>query len=77
MYTCTQADRPSLAPLATEEGGGTAKNEQRAYEREQEKSATRAISESPSVRSADQKRESLPITRDEKGALPIARWCKR
>jgi hypothetical protein len=30
-----------------------------------------------SVRSADQKRESLPITRDEKGALPIARRRKR
>jgi hypothetical protein len=33
--------------------------------------------ESPSVRSADQKREALPITSDEKGALSIARRRKR
>jgi hypothetical protein len=58
-------------------GRGTAKNEQRAYERAQEKPATRAISESPSVRSADQEREALPVTSDKKGALSIARRRKR
>ena len=57
-------------------GRGTAKNEQRAYERAQEK-PTRAISDSPAVRSADQKREALPVTSDKKGALSIARRRKR
>jgi hypothetical protein len=58
-------------------GGGTEKNEQRAYGREREKSATRAISESPAVRSADQERQALPVTSDKKGPLSIARRRKR
>jgi hypothetical protein len=45
-------------------------------ERAQEKPATRAISDSPAVRSADQKREALPVTSDEKGPLSIARRRK-
>jgi hypothetical protein len=48
-----------------------------AYERERENPTTCAISESPSVRSADQKREALPVTSDKKGALSIARRRKR
>jgi hypothetical protein len=36
----------------------------------------RAISDSPSVRSAYKEREPLPLTSDEKGALPIARRRK-
>ena len=48
-------------------GRGTAKNEQRAYERKKAKPATRAIPDSPAVRSADQKREGLPVASDEKG----------
>jgi hypothetical protein len=31
----------------------------------------------PSVRSADQERESLPVASDEEGALPITRRRKR
>jgi hypothetical protein len=58
-------------------GRGTAKNEQRAYERAQEKPTTRAISDSPAVRGADQKREALPVTSDKKGPLSIARRRKR
>jgi hypothetical protein len=58
-------------------GRGTAKNEQRAYERAQEKPKSRAISDSPAVRGADQKREALPVTSDKKGALSIARRRKR
>jgi hypothetical protein len=58
-------------------GRGTAKNEQRAYERKKAKPATRAISDSPAVRSADQKREALPVTSDKKGTLSIARRRKR
>jgi hypothetical protein len=57
-------------------GRGVAKNEQRAYERGRENPTTCAISESPSVRSADQKREALPVTSDEKGAVSIARRRK-
>jgi hypothetical protein len=57
-------------------GRGTAKNEQRAYERAQEKPTTRAISDSPSVRSADEERETLPFTSDEQGTLPIA-WRRK
>jgi hypothetical protein len=58
-------------------GRGTAKNAQRAYERAQEKPTTRAISDSPAVRSADQEREALPVTSDKKGPLSIARRRKR
>jgi hypothetical protein len=58
-------------------GRGTAKNEQRAYERAQGKPTARAISDSPAVRSADQKREALPVTSDKKGTLSIARRRKR
>jgi hypothetical protein len=43
---------------------------------EQEKPATPAISDSPAVRSADQERETLPVTSDEKGALSIA-WRRK
>lgn len=51
-------------------GRGVTKNGQRAYERGR---TTPAVSESPSVRCADQEWEALPVTSDEKGALPIAR----
>jgi hypothetical protein len=57
-------------------GGGVTKNEQRAYERGQNPT-TRAISDNPSVRSADQGREALPVPCDEKGTLSIARRGKR
>jgi putative ABC transport system substrate-binding protein len=36
-----------------------------------------AISDSPAVRSTYQEREALPVTGDEKGALPITRRRKR
>jgi hypothetical protein len=58
-------------------GRGYRKIEQQAYECGQEKPATCAISDSPPMRSADQERETLPVTSDEKGALPIARRRKR
>ena len=58
-------------------GRGYRKNEQQAYERAQEKRTTRAISDSPAVRSPDQERETLPVTSDEKGPLSIARRRKR
>src|SRR5262249_35574625 len=51
--------------LSHRKGRGYRKNEQRAYERDRENPTTCAISESPSVRSADQKREALPVTGDE------------
>jgi hypothetical protein len=53
------------------------KNDQQPYEGGQEKPTTRAISKCPSVRSADQEREALPVTRDEKGPLPLARRRSR
>jgi hypothetical protein len=72
------ADGQAIVGNVSHRGGrGTAKNEQRAYERAQEKPTTRAISDSPAVRSADQKREALPVTSDKKGALSIARRRKR
>jgi len=40
-------------------------------------SAPSPISNSPSVRSADQKRQTLPVASDEKGALSVARRRKR
>ena len=58
-------------------GRGTAKNEQRAYERKKAKPATRAIPDRPAVRSADQERETLPFASDKKGTLSVARWRKR
>jgi len=58
-------------------GRGYGKNEQRGYERREETPAAPAISDSPSVRSADQEREPLPVTGNEKGALSIARRRKR
>jgi hypothetical protein len=58
-------------------GRGYGKNEQRGYERAQEKPATRAISDSPSVRSANQERQALPVASDEKGALSATRRRKR
>ncbi len=48
-----------------------------ALEPEREKPATHAISDSPSVRSANQERQALPVASDEKGALSIARRRKR
>jgi hypothetical protein len=41
------------------------------------KPPTRAISDNPLVRSADEKREALPVTGDEKRTLSIARRRKR
>jgi hypothetical protein len=58
-------------------GRGYRKNEQQAYERAQEKPTTRAISDSQAVRSADQERQALPVTSDEKRALSVARRRKR
>jgi hypothetical protein len=48
-----------------------------AYKGGQEKPTTRAISDSPAVRSADQERETLPVTSDDKRTLSIARRRKR
>jgi hypothetical protein len=42
-----------------------------------EREMPRYLSHSPSVRNADQEREALPITSDQKGALSIARRRKR
>jgi hypothetical protein len=50
-------------------GRGLTKNDQRPYERGQEKRATSAIPESQSVRSADQAGHALSITSDEEGPL--------
>jgi len=58
-------------------GRGTAKNEQRAYERRKAKRATRTIPDSPAVRGANQERETVPIASDAKRPLPIARRRKR
>jgi len=58
-------------------GRGYRKNEQQAYERKKAKPATRAIPDSPAVRSPDQERQILPFASDEKGPLSIARRCKR
>jgi hypothetical protein len=58
-------------------GRGVTKNDQRAYERGRENPSTRAISERPSVRSANQKRKALPVTSDEKRPLSIARRRER
>jgi hypothetical protein len=58
-------------------GRGTAKNEQRAYERKKAKPATRAIPDSPSVRGANKERAALPVASDKKGPLSIARRRKR
>ena len=58
-------------------GRGYRKNEQQAYERKKAKPATRAIPDSPAVRSPDQERETLPFASDKKGPLSIARRRKR
>jgi hypothetical protein len=58
-------------------GRGTAKNEQRPYEREKAEPATRTVSECPAVRGANEEWETLPGTSDEKGALPVTRRRKR
>jgi hypothetical protein len=58
-------------------GRGYRKIEQQGYEPEQEKPATPAISDSPSMRSAYKEREPLPLAIDEKGTLSIARRRKR
>jgi hypothetical protein len=72
------ADGQAIVGNVSHRGGrGIAKNEQRPYERAQEKPTTRAISDSPAVRGADEEREALPVTSDEKGALPITRRRKR
>jgi hypothetical protein len=55
---------------------GVGKNEQQALEGEPHKAAL-TIPECPSVRSAHQEREALPIASDEKGTLSAARWCTR
>jgi hypothetical protein len=53
-------------------GRGVRKNGQQAYDHERE-----PITQSPSMRSADQEREPVPVTSDEKGALSVARRRKR
>jgi hypothetical protein len=58
-------------------GRGYRKNEQGRYERGEETPAAGSISESPSVRSADQERETLPVASDEKRPLSTARRRKR
>jgi hypothetical protein len=58
-------------------GRGYRKIERQGYEPEREKPATPAISDSPSVRSANQERQALPVASNEKGALSIARRRKR
>ena len=58
-------------------GRGTAKNEQRPYEREKAEPATRTVSECPAMRGANEEWETLPGTSDEKGALPVTRRRKR
>jgi hypothetical protein len=72
MCTCTPADTQSLAMSTVEVGEGPEKNERPTYERSQDKPATCAVSDSPSVRSADQEtaepfcsnqaRPSMPVT---------------
>jgi hypothetical protein len=72
------ADGQAIVGNVSHRGGrGTAKNEQQAYERGQEKRTARAVSESQAVRSADQEREALPFASDKKGTLSVARWRKR
>src|SRR5262245_61918465 len=57
-------------------GRGYRKIEQQGYEPEREKPATPPISDSPSVRSANQERQALPVASDEKGALSATRRRK-
>ena len=52
---------------------GLTKNDQQPYEGEHEKPTARPISDSTSVRSADQKWHALPVASDEEGVLSIAR----
>jgi hypothetical protein len=58
-------------------GRGYRKIEQQGYERAEETPATRAISDSPSMRSAYQERQALQVASDEKRPLSIARRRKR
>jgi len=58
-------------------GRGYRKIEHRGYERGEETPTAPAISDSPSMRSADQERETLPLASDEKGTLSIARRRSR
>jgi hypothetical protein len=62
--------------VSQRDGGGVTKNDQRPYERRRRKPTTRAIPESPPLRSANQKREALPVTSDKKGALSVA-WRRK
>jgi hypothetical protein len=55
------------------DGRGLIKNDQQPYEHAEEEPTTRAISDSPAVRGADQERAALPVASNEKGALSIAR----
>jgi hypothetical protein len=54
-------------------GRGVTRNDQQVHVRGREGSPTPAISERPSVRSADQEREALPVTGDKEGAVSAAR----
>src|SRR5215471_2083889 len=74
--------RPGADQVALELGQATEDGEQERQTVEvgddqnvagQEKPATRAISDSPAVRSAYKERETLPVASDEKRALSIAR----
>src|SRR5262245_51139101 len=73
MCMYMQADKPSSAMSCHRGGRGYRKNDQQGYEREQEKPATPTISDRPPMRSADQERQALPVTSDEKGPVSIAR----
>jgi len=54
-------------------GRGVPKNAQQARELTR---TTLAVSESPSVRSADQERETVPVASDKERTLSVARRCK-
>ena len=58
-------------------GRGLTKNDQQPYEHAQEKPTALPISDGPAMRSADEERQALPITSDEKGPVSIARRRKR
>jgi hypothetical protein len=72
------ADGQAIVGNVSHRGGrGTAKNEQRGYERKKAKRATRTIPDGPAVRGANEERAALPVTSDKKGPLSIARRRKR
>jgi hypothetical protein len=56
---------------------GGRKNGAQAHEREPDKPAALTISERPSMRSADQERQALPVPGDQEGAMSIARRRSR